>query len=167
MDRHNNMVQYVHWCLLKDRKHPMLARWEDHKPPKTMVLSDNTMITWGKPTLMDKHVEANRPDIVLIEEGQSHTRLIDISIPLDANIVSMNADKHTKYRNLEIAFKKNHKLRRVHMIPVMVGAFGTVYRNLDTYVTKISLSIRVGTIQKIALLGSAHIIWQVLTDPLA
>eukprot|EP00957_Ditylum_brightwellii_P057776 4381077-Ditylum_brightwellii.AAC.1 len=63
------MVQYVHWCLLKDRKHPVPSRWEDLKLPKTMVLSDNTTITWDKTILMDRPVEANRPDIVLIEEG--------------------------------------------------------------------------------------------------
>eukprot|EP00957_Ditylum_brightwellii_P009981 753075-Ditylum_brightwellii.AAC.1 len=89
-----------------------------------MVLAKNTTITWDKTILTDRHVEANCPDIVLIEEGQSHAHLIDISVALDANIVSMNADKPTKYRNLEIASKKNHKLCRVHTIAIIVGAFG-------------------------------------------
>eukprot|EP00957_Ditylum_brightwellii_P135186 10307032-Ditylum_brightwellii.AAC.1 len=52
------MVQYVHWCLFKDQKHPVLSKWEDHKPPETMVLYDNTTIMWDKTILMDSLVEA-------------------------------------------------------------------------------------------------------------
>eukprot|EP00957_Ditylum_brightwellii_P103486 7885530-Ditylum_brightwellii.AAC.2 len=77
-----------------------------------MVLADNTTITWDKTILTDRHVEANHPDIVLVEEGKSHVHLIDISVLLDANIVSTNADEHTKYHNMEITFKKNHTLCR-------------------------------------------------------
>eukprot|EP00957_Ditylum_brightwellii_P184347 14041629-Ditylum_brightwellii.AAC.1 len=113
MDRHNNVARYVHWCLLKDRHYPMLARWEDCRPPKTMLLDDSTTIMWDKTILIDRPVKANLPDNVLIKKMQSHAHLIvDISVQLDANIVSMNADKHTKYCNLEIVFKKNHKLHR-------------------------------------------------------
>eukprot|EP00957_Ditylum_brightwellii_P182029 13867775-Ditylum_brightwellii.AAC.1 len=77
-----------------------------------MVLADNTTIMWNKTILNEMPVYANQPDSVLLEEGQSCMHLIEISILLDANIVSKNEDKHTKYCKLEIAFKKNHKLCR-------------------------------------------------------
>eukprot|EP00957_Ditylum_brightwellii_P196125 14943570-Ditylum_brightwellii.AAC.1 len=132
-----------------------------------MLLDNNTTISWDRTILTDRHVEANCPDSVLVEEGMPCAHLIDISVLLDVNTVSMNADEHTRYRNLEITIKKNHKLHRVHTIPVIVSVFGTVCCNLDTYITKISPSINIDTIQKIVLLGSAHILWNVLTDPLA
>eukprot|EP00957_Ditylum_brightwellii_P157838 12013863-Ditylum_brightwellii.AAC.1 len=69
-----------------------------------MLLNNNTAFTWDKTILMDRPVEANRPDIVLIAEEVSRPYLIDISVLLDANIVSMNAETHTKYHNLEITF---------------------------------------------------------------
>eukprot|EP00957_Ditylum_brightwellii_P068664 5212451-Ditylum_brightwellii.AAC.1 len=72
--------------------------------PNTMLLDNNTTLAWDKTILTDRPVEANQSDIVLIEEEVSHAYLIDISVPLDANIVSMNAEKHTKYCNLEITF---------------------------------------------------------------
>eukprot|EP00957_Ditylum_brightwellii_P103039 7852797-Ditylum_brightwellii.AAC.1 len=157
-DRHNNVARYIHWCLLQDRKYPVPPQWEDHNPPKTMLSDNNTTLIWDKIILTDMPVEANQPDIVLIKEEVSRAYLIDISVLLDASIVSMNAEKHTKYCDLEIICKKNHKLCRVHTIPVVVGAFGTMCRNLDTYITKISPSIKIDTIQKTALLGSAHIL---------
>eukprot|EP00957_Ditylum_brightwellii_P147936 11264470-Ditylum_brightwellii.AAC.1 len=73
-----------------------------------MMLDKNTTTTCDKTNLMDRPVESNCPDIVLTEE-----------------------DEHTKYRNLEIVIKKNHKLLRVHTIPVVVGVFGAVCCNLD------------------------------------
>eukprot|EP00957_Ditylum_brightwellii_P164194 12501170-Ditylum_brightwellii.AAC.1 len=53
MDRHNNVACYVHWCLLKDRKHPVSTRWEDHKLPKTMLLDGSTTVMWDKTILTD------------------------------------------------------------------------------------------------------------------
>ena len=48
------------------------------------------------------------------------------------------------------------------MVPVVVGALGTVIKMLDTWLDKLGITIRTGLLQKAALLGTARILRKVL-----
>ena len=49
------------------------------------------------------------------------------------------------------------------MIPVIIGALGLVKKGLDNYTDKIPGNIHLEELQKIALLGTAHILRRVLS----
>ena len=108
--------------------------------------------------ITDSHTPANRPDIVIHDRTKKEALLIDISVPVDANIVKKTAEKHTKYRDLEIELQKCWGLTKIETVPIVLGALGTVCTGHHKYLRKISPKANFGIIQKTALLGTAHIL---------
>jgi hypothetical protein len=54
-------------------------------------------------------------------------------------------------------------LKRISVIPVVVGALGAVSDKFEKHVEKIDKRIRMEVIQKTVLLGTAHILRKVLS----
>jgi len=48
------------------------------------------------------------------------------------------------------------------VIPVIIGATGTTSKSLGQYLSNIPGEHEINELQKIALLGTAHILWRVL-----
>ena len=53
-------------------------------------------------------------------------------------------------------------MRKVTVIPVVVGALGAISKRLEKFVKDIGINIRVEHVQKTALLGTARILRLVL-----
>ena len=115
-------------------------------------------IMYDLPMITDTHTPANRPDIVIHDRVKKTAFLIDVSVPIDTNIVKKTAEKHSKYRDLEIELQKCWGLKQIETIPIIIGALGTVLTGHQKYLRKISPSASFGIIQKTALLGTAHIL---------
>jgi hypothetical protein len=49
------------------------------------------------------------------------------------------------------------------VIPVIIGVTGTISKSFRKYVSNISGNHEVRELQKTAILGTAHILWEVLT----
>eukprot|EP00957_Ditylum_brightwellii_P175611 13370619-Ditylum_brightwellii.AAC.1 len=67
---------------------------------------------------VDHAISTNRPDLVILDEEKKSAILIDVACPMDINMVSAAAKKHQKYPNLEIAMKKQYKLRKIQTVPI-------------------------------------------------
>eukprot|EP00957_Ditylum_brightwellii_P015939 1200342-Ditylum_brightwellii.AAC.1 len=67
---------------------------------------------------VDHVVSANRPDLVILEEEQKTALLIDVTCRFDINMVYTAAKKHQKYRDLEIAMKKQYNLHKIQTVPI-------------------------------------------------
>ena len=78
-------------------------------------------------------------------------------------MVSKTAEKLCKYKDLEIEIQTLWNLVETRTIPIVVGALGTVLNGLSKYTEQISENLDIRTIQKTALLGSAHILRSVLS----
>ena len=79
------------------------------------------------------------------------------------NVVRKEAEKITKYRDLDIELQKCWNLKTGRTIPVIIGALGSVCMGISKYLWEISPNIQFDVIQRTALLGSAHIICNFLT----
>ena len=88
---------------------------------------------------------------------------MDVSVPVCANVIRKEAEKITKYRDLEIEIQKCWNLRKVRTVPIVVGALGTVSEGILQYISLLSPHIEFTTVQKTALLGTAHILRNFLT----
>eukprot|EP00957_Ditylum_brightwellii_P151638 11547495-Ditylum_brightwellii.AAC.1 len=100
----------------------------------------------------DRTFSANRPDLALLDEEKRTALLIDVTCPMDINMVTVAAKKHKKYRDLEIAMKKQYKLHKIQTVTIVIGALGTLCRNFDTNLAKVSPRACAATIQKEVLL---------------
>ena len=83
-----------------------------------------------------------------------------MAIPNDYNIAAKHLEKIRKYTDLAIEIKSLWNLRKVEIVPMIIGATGTFYHKFDDYLKKMDLKDEFDKYlaQKIVLLGTAHII---------
>ena len=155
--RHDQVGKYIHWHILKDLGLKVTDSWIQHVP-ENVTTHKEMIIMWDKAILTDKKLNCNRPDITIHNTKARECIFVDVAIPVCANVIKKEAEKITKYRNLEIEVQKCWNLSRVHTIPIVVGALGTVSTTILENVKLLSPNIKFSIIQKTALLGTAHIL---------
>jgi hypothetical protein len=87
--------------------------------------------------------------------------LIDITIPGDRNVIKKEAEKILKYKDLTIEIQRVWNVK-AKMIPVIIGATGTISKSFRKYVSDIPGNHDVRELQETATLGTAHILRKVL-----
>ena len=87
--------------------------------------------------------------------------LIDFAISGDRNVIKKEAEKILTYKDptIEIQHTCNVKTK---VIPVILGATGTVSKSFRKYVSNIQGKHEVKELQKTAILGTAHTLREVL-----
>ena len=71
-------------------------------------------------------------------------------------------EKIDKYRPLRDEIARLWSMRKVEIIPIVVGALGAVSKQFEAYVEAIGIKMNVEHAQKTTLLGSARILRLVL-----
>ena len=71
----------------------------------------------------------------------------------------------SKYKDLEIEVSKMWKMKTT-TLPVVIGALGAIKEGMRLKVEKIPGTINIEELQKIALMGTAHILRNVLSSDL-
>ena len=88
--------------------------------------------------------------------------LIDVAIVGDRNVIKKEAEKILKYKDLTIEIQRMWYVK-TKVIPVTIGATGTISKSFRKYVSNIPGNYQVKELRKIAILGTAHILRKVLT----
>jgi hypothetical protein len=88
--------------------------------------------------------------------------LIDVAIPGDRNMIKKEAEKILKYKDLTIEIQRVWNVK-TKVIPVTIGATGTISKSFRKYVSNIPGNHEVKELQKTAIFGTARIIRKVLT----
>ena len=118
---------------------------------------DNNMtIMWDMPVNTDRTITVNGPDIIVKDSVNSTCKLIDMTVPTDRNIALKDLEKKSKYKDLGLEIQRMWHMKTV-VIPVVVGALGTVKKGMRENIKKVSETATVTEIQKICMLGSARI----------
>ena len=84
--------------------------------------------------------------------------IIDVSVSNDINVTKVTAEKISKYKDLAIKLKRSWNAKKIKIIPIIIGALGTVIDSYSRNVLDISKNLDMTVIQKIAVLGSCHIL---------
>jgi len=79
----------------------------------------------------------------------------------DRNVIKKEAEKIRKYKDLTIEIQRMWNVK-TKVIPVIIGATGTISKSFRKYVSNIPGKHEVKELQKTAILGTAHIIRKVL-----
>ena len=87
--------------------------------------------------------------------------LIDVAISGDINVIKKEGEKILKYKELTIEIQRMWYVK-TRVIPVMNGATGTISKSFRKYVIDIPGNRDVKELQKTAVLGTAHILREVL-----
>jgi hypothetical protein len=103
---------------------------------------------------------ANRPDIIIKNKDKT-CLLIDVAMPSDKNVIQNEAEKKLKYKNLSIEIQRMWNMK-CFVIPVTIGVTGIVSKSLQKYLETIPGQHSIDSLQKTAMLGTSHIIREVL-----
>ena len=159
--RHDHVAQIVHWKICKNLGIEHAERWYNHKP-ESVIETEHHKILWDFPIQTDHRLEHNKPDIVVVDKVERSCLVIDIACPFDTSIDQKEQEKIEKYQDLKREIKRLWNLRKVKVVPIVVGALGTVGRNLRTWIKELNIQCNVYLLQKAALLGTARILRKVL-----
>ncbi|CAH3186229.1 unnamed protein product, partial [Porites lobata] len=136
ISRHNNAAAYLHWSICKDHDIEITDKWYEHEPETVMHNKDNNItIMWDMPVNADRTITTNRPDIIV---------------------------KDSQVQSLELEIQRMWHMKTV-VIPVVVGALGTVKKGMVENIKKVSERATMTEIQKICMLGTARILRKVLS----
>ena len=162
INRHNNAAAYMHWKILKHYNIKANDdKWYEHQP-ETVTENEKVTILWDMQVHTDKTIKANKPDIIIKDKQEKTCMLIDMAIPADRNTSVKVAEKLSKYKDLEVEITKMWGLKTI-TVPVVIGALGVVKKGIEKHADKIPGKINITELQKIALLGSSHILRKVLS----
>jgi hypothetical protein len=104
----------------------------------------------------------NKPDIIIRDNEKRTCVLIDVAISGDRNVIKKETEKILKYKDLTIEIQRMWNVK-TKVIPVIIGATGTISKSFKKYVSNIPGNHEVKELQKTAILSTAHILREVLT----
>ena len=159
--RHDKIATYIHWLLCKKYGIRTEEQWFKHRP-ETVKENNEVTILWDMSIHTDRELSANRPDIVVKDHQVKSCHLIDISVPSDKNTSLKTSEKLAKYKDLEIEIKRMWKMK-TQTVPIIIGALGIVPRTFTHYTSILPIDVSMPEVQKIALLGTAHILRRALS----
>ena len=127
------------------------------------IYNNNNNNKWNMPIHTERKITANRPNIVIKDRKTNTCKFIDMAVPLDRNTSVKVTEKLSKYKDLEIETSRMWGMR-TETIPVIIGALGAIKKGLETYLGRIPGQLSISKLQKITLLGTAHILRRVLSS---
>ena len=89
-------------------------------------------------------------------------KIVDFAVPADNRIKLKECEINNKYLDLARELKKTMEHMEVTIVPIVIGAFGTVTKGSLKGLEDLKVGGRVETIQMIALLKTARILRRVL-----
>jgi hypothetical protein len=111
----------------------------------------------------DRAIPNNKPDIIILDNEKRTCMLIDVAISGDRNVIKKEAKKILKYKDLTIEIQRMWNVKTT-VIPVIIGATGTIPKFFRKYVSNIPGYHEVKELQKTAILGTAPILRMELTS---
>ena len=104
-------------------------------------------------------VEARRPDIIVMRKKEKKRISVDIAIPGDSRIHEKEFEKIEKYQDLKWEIRRMWGIKNGGVVPVFVGALGSVTKKLGKWIEKLGIRVRIGPLQKTTPLGTARILY--------
>jgi len=137
-------------------------RWYEHVPKSVETnQGGKVIILWIQQVQTDRTIPNNKPDIIIRDNKKGTYMLIDAAISGDRNVIKNEANKILKYKGVTIEIQRTWNVK-TKVIPVIIGATGTISKSFRKYVSNIPGKYEVKELQKTAILGTAHILRKVL-----
>ena len=124
--------------------------------------NEEVKVLWDINVQCDNVIEARKPDIILIDKKERKEIIIDIAVATNVRVGGKKRKRMENYQDLKRETGRLWKLKMVEVIPVVIGALGSVTKEFDGWIEKLGITNNVGVMQKTALLGTVSILRKVL-----
>ena len=153
------MCAQLYYNICKEREVKVEnEHWYDHVPKRVETSHEGKVtILRNQQVQTDRTVPCKKADNIIRDDKQGACMLIDDAIAGDRNVIKEEAEKILKYKNLiiEIHHMWNEKAK---VIPVIIGATGTISKSLRQYLSNIPGKHRIKELQNTAVLGTARLL---------
>ena len=160
---HDWVCKVIHWEICKKFKFDHANKWYMHNPAPVLE-NDTHKLLWDFDIRTDHLISVRRPDLIIINKKKKRKKIckiVDFTVPADYRIKLKECEKRDKYLDLARELKKLWNMK-VTIIPIVIGAFGTVTKGLLKGLEDLEDGCRMETIQTTALLKTAWILRRVL-----
>ena len=129
--------------------------------PAPVLENDSHKLRWDFSIQTDHLITARRPDLIIINKKKRICKIVDFTVPAGHRINLKESEKKDKYLDLARELKKLWNTK-VMIVPIVIGALGTITKVLFKGLDDLEVGGRVKTIQTTALLRRARILRRVL-----
>ena len=88
--------------------------------------------------------------------------IVIMVVPDDCRIREKEIEKIEKYQNLKRELKRLCSLKKIEVVPVVVGALECISKGFSGWMDTLGIRLTVGMVQKSVLLGATGILRKVL-----
>lgn len=156
--RHDKVAANLHWSLCKQFGFSRTEKWWEHRAEKALE-NEEFKLLWDYDIQVDRTIKERRPDLVVVNKKAKEAWLIDVAIPGDSRVATKEIEKQVKYRDLAIEVQRLWELKKVKVIPIVIGALGTIPIALKKHLKDMKVDdVKVQHLQKTAILGTAYIL---------
>ena len=158
--RYDWVSKVIHWEMWKKFRFDHTHKWYMHSPAP--ALENNThKHLWDFDIHTDHLIATSRPDLTIINKKKRTCKIVDFAVPAYYRIKLKEFEKKDKYLDLAKELKKLWNMQ-LTIIPIVIGAFGTVTKGLLKGLEDLEAGGGVETIQTTTLLRTAKILKRVL-----
>ena len=130
--------------------------------PTPVLENDTHKLLWDFNIQTDHLIPARRSDVIIINKKKKRIcKIVDFAVPVDHRINLKECEKKDKYLDLARELQKLWNMK-VTIVPIAIGAFGTITKGLLKGLEDLEVGGRVETIEMTALLRTARILRRVL-----
>ena len=115
--------------------------------PAPVLENDKHKLPWDFNIQTDHLIPARRPDLIIInkkKKKREFAKLVDFAVPADHRINLKECEKKDKYLDLARELKKLWNMN-VTIVPIVIGAFGTITKGLLKELEDLKVGERVET----------------------
>ena len=143
--RHDWVGKVIHWEMCKEFKFDHTNKWYMHNPAPILE-NDTHKLLWDFSIQTYHLTPARRPDLIIINKKRRICKIVDFAVPADHRINLKKCEK--KDKNIDIARElKRLWNMKVTIVPIVIGAFGTITKGLLKGLKDLEVGGRVETIQ--------------------
>ena len=158
--RHDWVGKVIHWEMCEKFKFDRVNKWYMHDPASVLE-NDIHKFLYDFDVQTDLLISTRRPDHIIINKKKRTWKIVDFAVPADYRIKLKESEKKDKYLDLARELKKLWNMQ-VTIIPIVIGAFGTVNKGLLKGLEDLGVGRRVETIQSTSSMRTARILRRVL-----
>ena len=141
-----------YWNICKKNELEHCEKWYDHAR-EGAVENEEIKVLWDINIQCDNLIEARRPDLIVIDKKEQKGIIIDIVVPANVRVEEKRKEKKGKYQVLKKEIKRLWKLRNVEIVPVVIGARGSVSAEFDWWMGKLGITTCTARLWNSLLLG--------------
>ena len=145
----------VNWKLCENFNFEKSEKWYLQNP-QTVTENVNQILIWDMNIQCDNVIVERKPDFFIANKMEKTPIIMDAAITFDRRILTRKW-KIEMYQNIGGEIQRLWNLKKFTVLLLVLGALGSVTKNIEISVDKIGIKIYLPTAQESTLLGTARI----------